>query len=42
MAKFYRFNYKGDFIVEKSFDELVTISNKFLNIRVLEKGINGV
>lgn len=38
MAKFYRFNYKGDLIVEKTFDELVTISNKFTEYSRVRKG----
>jgi hypothetical protein len=38
MAKFYRFNTKGDLLVEKTFDELVTSSNVFPEYSRVRKG----
>jgi hypothetical protein len=38
MAKFYRFNFRGDLLAEKNFDEIVTISNVFPEYSCVRKG----
>ena len=38
MAKYYRYNFKGELLVVKSFDELVTYSNYFIEYSLVRKG----
>jgi hypothetical protein len=38
MAKYYRYNFNGELLVVKSFDELVTYSNYFIEYSLVRKG----